>query len=72
MVETVDALENVEEICAIEQVKALVFASGELSLRCARARQATGNEERYASFAARRSDRNRHRRVGSTIPDGLR
>ena len=31
MVETVDALENVEEICAIEQVKALVFASGELS-----------------------------------------
>jgi 2-dehydro-3-deoxyglucarate aldolase/4-hydroxy-2-oxoheptanedioate aldolase len=31
MVDTVDALENVEEICAIEQVKALVFASGELS-----------------------------------------
>src|SRR5260370_39854033 len=31
MVETVDALENVDEICAIEQVKAMVSASGELS-----------------------------------------
>ena len=31
MIETVEGLENVEEICAIEQVKALVFASGELS-----------------------------------------
>ena len=31
MIETVEALENVEEICSIEQVKALVFASGELA-----------------------------------------
>lgn len=31
MIETVEALENIEEICAIEQVKALVFAYGELS-----------------------------------------
>ena len=31
MIETVDGLNNVEEICAIDQVKALVFASGELS-----------------------------------------
>ena len=31
MIETVEGLENVEEICAISQVKALVFASGELS-----------------------------------------
>ena len=31
MIETIDGLENVEEICAIDQVKALVFASGELS-----------------------------------------
>ena len=31
MIETVDGLHNVEDICAIEQVKALVFASGELS-----------------------------------------
>lgn len=31
MIETVDGLNNVEEICAIDQVKALVFAAGELS-----------------------------------------
>ncbi len=31
MIETVEGLEHVDEICAIEQVKALVFASGELS-----------------------------------------
>jgi 2-keto-3-deoxy-L-rhamnonate aldolase RhmA len=31
MIETVDGLKNVDEICAIDQVKALVFASGELS-----------------------------------------
>ena len=31
MIETADGLKNVEEICAIEQVKALVFAAGELS-----------------------------------------
>ena len=31
MIETVEGLKNVEEICAIPQVKALVFASGELS-----------------------------------------
>ena len=31
MIETVDGLDAVEEICAIDQVKALVFASGELS-----------------------------------------
>ena len=31
MIETVNGLENVEEICAIPQVKALVFAAGELS-----------------------------------------
>lgn len=30
MIETVEALEHVDEICAIEQVKVLVFASGEL------------------------------------------
>ena len=31
MIETVDGLNNVDDICAIDQVKALVFASGELS-----------------------------------------
>ena len=31
MIETVEGLNNVAEICAIKQVKALVFASGELS-----------------------------------------
>jgi 2-keto-3-deoxy-L-rhamnonate aldolase RhmA len=31
MIETIEGLEHVDEICAIEQVKALVFASGELS-----------------------------------------
>jgi 2-keto-3-deoxy-L-rhamnonate aldolase RhmA len=31
MIETVEALENIEEICAVEQVKLLVFASGELA-----------------------------------------
>ena len=31
MIETVDGLNNVDEICAIPQVKALVFAAGELS-----------------------------------------
>ena len=31
MIETVDGLNNVEEICTIPQVRALVFASGELS-----------------------------------------
>ena len=31
MIETVEALENIEEICAIEQVKMLVFANGELA-----------------------------------------
>ncbi len=31
MIETVDGLNNVEDICAMKQVKALVFASGELS-----------------------------------------
>jgi 2-keto-3-deoxy-L-rhamnonate aldolase RhmA len=31
MIETVEALENIEEICAIDQVKFLVFASGELA-----------------------------------------
>jgi 2-keto-3-deoxy-L-rhamnonate aldolase RhmA len=31
MIETVDALENIEEICALEQVRVIVFAAGELS-----------------------------------------
>ncbi|MEC3976962.1 HpcH/HpaI aldolase family protein [Amycolatopsis sp. H20-H5] len=31
MIETVDALENIDEICALEQVTMLVFASGELA-----------------------------------------
>ncbi len=31
MIETVEALENIEEICAIEQVKVIVFAAGELA-----------------------------------------
>jgi 2-keto-3-deoxy-L-rhamnonate aldolase RhmA len=31
MIETVEALEHIDEICAIEQVKMLVFASGELA-----------------------------------------
>ena len=31
MIETVEALENIEEICALEQVRLLVFAAGELA-----------------------------------------
>ncbi|WP_229715181.1 HpcH/HpaI aldolase family protein [Subtercola lobariae] len=31
MIETVDALAHIEEICALEQVRVIVFASGELS-----------------------------------------
>ena len=31
MIETVEALDNIEEICALEQVRMLVFASGELA-----------------------------------------
>jgi 2-keto-3-deoxy-L-rhamnonate aldolase RhmA len=31
MIETVDALENIDEICALEQVRLLVFAAGELA-----------------------------------------
>jgi 2-keto-3-deoxy-L-rhamnonate aldolase RhmA len=31
MIETVEALEHIDEICAIDQVKLLVFASGELA-----------------------------------------
>ncbi|MCU1479419.1 MAG: HpcH/HpaI aldolase family protein [Subtercola sp.] len=31
MIETVDALTNIEEICALEQVRVIVFAAGELS-----------------------------------------
>jgi len=31
MIETVEALEHIDEICAIEQVKMLVFANGELA-----------------------------------------
>ena len=31
MIETVEALQNIDEICALEQVKLLVFAAGELA-----------------------------------------
>lgn len=31
MIETVEAIEHIDEICAIEQVKMLVFAAGELA-----------------------------------------
>jgi 2-dehydro-3-deoxyglucarate aldolase/4-hydroxy-2-oxoheptanedioate aldolase len=31
MIETVEALENIDEICALEQVRLLVFAAGELA-----------------------------------------
>ncbi len=30
MIETMEAVEQIDEICAVEQVKLIVFASGEL------------------------------------------
>lgn len=52
LIETLDALENIEEICALEQVNIIVFAAGELAFAMgegARMHSSTKIQEAYAT-----------------------
>ncbi|NED78675.1 hypothetical protein G3I76_01000, partial [Streptomyces sp. SID11233] len=61
LIETLEALENIEEICAVEQVRVLCFAAGELAFAMgegARMHSSTKVRDAYAKVkeAAARND----------------
>ncbi|MDQ2737135.1 MAG: aldolase/citrate lyase family protein, partial [Actinomycetota bacterium] len=60
MIETLDALENIEEICAIEQVRIITFAAGELSFALGQGAGMHGSPEIKAAYDKVKQATKRH------------
>jgi len=60
MIETLDALENIEEICAIEQVRIITFAAGELSFALGQGAGIHGSPEIQAAYDTVKQAAKRH------------
>jgi 2-keto-3-deoxy-L-rhamnonate aldolase RhmA len=60
MIETVEGLEHVDEICAIDEVKALVFASGELSFAMGEGAAADSSPKIQDAYRAVRAAARQH------------
>lgn len=60
LIETLDALENIEEICAIEQVRIICFAAGELAFAMGEGAGGHGSEQVKAAYKQVREVAARH------------
>ncbi len=60
LIETLDALENIEEICAIEQVRIVCFAAGELAFAMGEGAGGHGSAQVRAAYAKVRDVAARH------------